>query len=129
MTSGFCFNSLINLGFKAETKTLSVSTSASNLLVDADGCGGDRAYQPNSQTTNELSLAVSHHNAPGSCCLNDGHLSILNIAKSLEISHSVFGDVFKEKNSLAIVSKAIVRFDPMTPPPELALLRSTIIRI
>ncbi|MEI6835923.1 MAG: hypothetical protein WCK59_03745 [Candidatus Falkowbacteria bacterium] len=125
MASGFCFNSLISLEFN-QTKT---APSANNFLVDADGCEGNQSIQ-SSGSTELLTLPGSlHHGTASSCCLNDGHLSVLNISKSSKIGQSFLGDFFKEKASLTLVSKSIIYLNPLIPPPELAVLKSTILRI
>jgi hypothetical protein len=128
MAGGLCFNSLLALEAGAHVPQMTISDLS--LKSGLNVCGNNQIAQPIKAADESFPLVIaSPHGIGDSCCTSDGHQSILTATKSLEINKFIPSGILMESFLPVINQKSAVYLTPIIPPPELSLLKSTILRI
>ncbi|MEI7497768.1 MAG: hypothetical protein WCK11_00610 [Candidatus Falkowbacteria bacterium] len=123
MTSGICLESL----FDAPSALYVAQATTDNMpsVNNQDACGD--TTQP---TTPDMPTPqTNNHNSVMPCCVDNSHSSIITLSHPIELAKLLPILILSEVHFNTAVSKPIYYQSPITSPPQLLSLKTTILRV
>jgi len=121
MVGSLCFDSVF------ETREAHAANLENNLNSDLNSCmGGHDATQKEVKE----STSANNHNSLLPCCVSDAHptLGFLDLQIN-ELTKSIPTVFFNEYDTVKTILISAVYYTPITSPPELLALQTTMLRI
>lgn len=127
MASGFCFMAVFASPL-VQVRTASAAVIGQTAMEDDGACTRSQADQPQADPAPEMPLP-SHDKSLLPCCFDGSHSGILAISQSLDISKAFASAIIIGDKPLIISPELAAYYNPIAPPANLHIVRTTILRL
>lgn len=130
MLSGFCIFQLTpgNLTGINIAQAAATNTNSNNISSDDSSCGGEQATEQDSKQA--LPTTTNHdQNSLLPCCIDGSHNGVASIFQSFESSVSIPVAFLSQHQITISAPQAFLVINPILPPPAIALIKTTILRL
>lgn len=127
MASGFCFMAVFASPL-VQVRTASVAVIGQTAMEDDGACTRGQAEQPQTDPAPEMPMP-SHNNSFMPCCFDGSHSGILAISQSLDISKAFASAIIIGDKPFIIPPETVAYYSPIAAPPNLHIVRTTILRL
>lgn len=127
MASGFCFMAVFASPL-VQVRTASVAVIEQTAMEDDGACSRSQADQPQTDPAPAMPLP-SHDKSLLPCCFDGSHSGILAISQSLDISKAFAAAIIIGDKQLIASPETVAYYSPIAAPPNLHIVRTTILRL
>lgn len=126
MASGFCFMAVFASPL-IQVHTASAEVIGQTAMEDDGACTRSQADQPQADSAPVIPMPSHNNSLP--CCEDGSHSGILAISQSLEISKAFASAIIIDDKPLIAPPETVAYYSPIAAPPNLHIVRTTILRL
>lgn len=132
MASGLCFQNFSGSILKTEVAiAATMEYRDSGVPVEElDVCGNEAGEVSTAVNNFAYQLpTTSRHNSLLPCCLDNAHTGLTILSQSLVFDKFVATAAFISGQTFSENLKAVIYHNPIIPPPELSMVKTTVLRL
>jgi hypothetical protein len=129
MTSSGCFQELFGLSVKVNIAEAATSLNLADSLINSPFNNIDDCSQESIQKPFNNLPETSHHNSLLPCCFDGAHFNVANSSSAFELEKFIPIIVFNTDNTIIASQAETIYHEPIIAPPELSIIKKTVLRL